>query len=298
MVQRSGVIPTLAIRALAATLLLLASARPAPCQVAAAGGVRGTVVDVDFQGPLLGVRVTLVGCALSAESRADGTFSIANVPPGEYTVTFSKEGFQRSVVSGVVVTPGRLTDLDTVELSIEVVEMEELVVTGEDLLAGTETALLEVRELAVQFQDAISQDLLKKAAASDAASALKLVTGTSVAEGKYATVRGLSDRYTGTTLNGVRLPASDDRRRAVQVDVFPTGTIESISVTKTFTPDLQGDFTGGGVDIRTKSIPDSLRLSASIGTEWDRIATDNENFLTYRGSGVTALASFCRKTGK
>ena len=42
----------------------------------------------------------------------------------------------------------------------------------------------------------------------------KLVVGASITAGKYATVRGLSDRYTGTTLNGVRVPSADPRRRA------------------------------------------------------------------------------------
>ena len=39
------------------------------------------------------------------------------------------------------------------------------------------------------------------------------------------------------TLNGVRLPSADPRKRAVNIDIFPTGTIESMTVTKTFTPD-------------------------------------------------------------
>ncbi|HXV77534.1 MAG TPA: carboxypeptidase regulatory-like domain-containing protein, partial [Candidatus Polarisedimenticolaceae bacterium] len=275
---------------LCAIAAILVSSSPVRAQTGSAGGVRGDVVDADFSAPVAGARVTLVGTTLSATTEPDGRFVIQNVPPGEYTLTIAKEGFERRVVSGVIVTSGSLADLGTVELDVEIYEMDELVVTGEDLLAGSEIALLEVREVAVQLQDNISADLLNKAGASDAAGALKLVTGTSVAEGKYATVRGLSDRYTGTTLNGVRLPASDDRRRAVQVDIFPSGTIESISVTKTFTPDLQGDFTGGGVDIQTRSMPDRLILAGSYGREWDAIVTENENFLTYEGGGVTALA--------
>ena len=128
--------------------------------------------------------------------------------------------------------------------------MEELVVSGADLLSSSEFGLLDIRAASVSIQDAVSAELIRKAGASDASDALKLVVGASVNEGKYATVRGLSDRYTGTTLNGVRVPSADPRRRAVQVDLFPTGTIDSVTVTKTFQPDLQGDFTGGGVDLR------------------------------------------------
>src|SRR6185369_18035858 len=97
--------------------------------------------------------------------------------------------------------------------------------------------------------------------------ALKFVVGASVVGGKYAVVRGLLDRYTGTTLNGVKVPSADPRRRAVQVDLFPTATIESVTVTKTFTPDLQGDFTGGGIDMKTCAIPEGRTLSITTTSE-------------------------------
>ena len=91
-----------------------------------------------------------------------------------------------------------------------------------------------------------------------------------------------------------RSPSADPRRRAVQVDLFPTGTVESVTVTKTFTPDLLGDFTGGGVDIRTKSIPDGLILSVSTSREHDSRATGSTDFLTYRGGGVDFMLTDTR----
>jgi len=115
----------------------------------------------------------------------------------------------------------------------------------------------------------------------------ELRAGTSIAEGKYATVRGLSDRYTGTTLNGVRVPSADPRRRAVQMDLFPTGTVDSITVTKTFMPNLSGDFTGGGVDIKTKGIPEGPVLGVTLSTpDADRYGFDREYL---RGRIIGAL---------
>lgn len=251
----------------------------------ATGALRGTVRDKDFGTPLAQVRVSVVGASFGAVSSPEGTFLIEGIPEGSYTLSFYKEGYERRLVSGVNVAAGQLADL-SVDLSAEVIDMDELVVTGTDLVEGSELGLLEVRAAAVNVQDAISAEVIRKAGASDVAGALKFVVGTSVVGGKYATVRGLSDRYTGTTLNGVRVPSADPRRRAVQVDLFPTGTVDSVTVTKTFTPDLQGDFTGGGVDIRTRSIPEGLVLSGSFGIEYNSEATDNRDFLTYHGGGV------------
>jgi TonB-dependent receptor len=254
----------------------------------ATGAVRGVVLDRDFGTPIEGARLTLAGTPIAALSNAQGAFLVERVPAGTYTVVVSKDGYERLVLPGVSVLSGQLADVRA-ELSAEVFEMDELVVSGEDLLADSEAGLLEIRSEAAVLQDSISQELISKAGVSDAAGALKLVTGASVVGGKYATVRGLSDRYTGTTLNSVRVPSPDPRRRAVQVDLFPTGTIESVTVTKTFSPDLQGDFTGGGIDIRTKGIPEEKLFKVSLSGEYNTGATGNDSYLTYKNGGVGAF---------
>jgi hypothetical protein len=259
---------------------LLTAAMPARTQVIGqSGAIRGTVYDKDFELALPRACVTLVEALLATATNADGQFLFERVPPGIYTLSVTKDGYERQIVANVVVAPGQVAEVK-VDLASEVVDMEELVVNGEDLLGNTEIGLLEVRAESTTMQDAISSELIGKAGASDAAGALKLVVGATVSEGKYATVRGLSDRYTGTTLNGVRLPSADPRKRAVNIDIFPTGTIESMTVTKAFTPDLQGDFTGGGVDIKTKSVPDDTLLTMSVGGEYNTLATGNDEFLS------------------
>ena len=274
-----------------ATVLVavLAAIAPASSQVIGqSGAIRGSVHDRDFDVPLSRARVTLVEALLATGTNADGQFLFERVPPGTYTLSVTKEGYERQIVANVVVAPGQIAEVH-VDLESEVVDMEELVVKGEDLLGNTELGLLELRADSTSIQDAVSSELISKAGVSDAAGALKLVVGATVADGKYATVRGLSDRYTGTTLNGVRLPSADPRKRAVNIDIFPTGTIESMTVTKTFTPDMQGDFTGGVVDIETKSVPDKTAIVVSIGSEYNVNATGNDQFLTYEGGGISAF---------
>lgn len=273
----------------AALALAAAAGRPAAAQglELEGGAIRGTVYDKDFGVPLPGVRVTVPEAGTGAVTGPDGTFLVQRLPPGSYTLSLAKEGFERELLNGVVVSAGRMTDV-RVELATEIVELDELVVTGMDTVDLAEIGLLEVRAAAVAVQDAVSADLIRQAGASDVAGALKLVVGASVVEGKYATVRGLSDRYTAVTLNGVRVPSADPRKRAVQIDLFPTGTIRAITVSKTFTPDMLGDFTGGNVDIETRGIPDEPALAVSLATEYNSVATGNEEFLTYVGGGVPA----------
>jgi len=272
-------------------LLVLAAAAPvcARAEGGPAGAIRGSATDHDTGAPLPRVRVMLLELPLGGVSDEDGTFLIEHVPPGSYTLALSREGYERRMLAAVSVSGGRMTEVRA-DLVQEVVDLDEMVVSGADITDSKEAGALEIRATAATAQDAISSELMSRSGASDVAGALKHVVGASVTEGKYAAVRGLSDRYTGTTLNGVRIPSADPRRRAVQVDLFPTGTIESVTVTKTFTPDLQGDFTGGGIDMKTKSIPPGRMLSFTTTSEFNTQATGNDAALTYRGGGVDAFA--------
>ena len=70
--------------------------------------------------------------------------------------------------------------------------------------------------------DGLSSQGIKKAGASNIASAVKSVPGVSVQGGKYVYVRGLGDRYTKSILNGVDIPGLDPDRNTIQMDIFPT----------------------------------------------------------------------------
>lgn len=272
-------------------MMIALSTNPVARAQGLAGGIRGTVTDAEFGGPVAGVQVRILELFQSLETTDDGLFLFKDIQPGTYTLTFTKAGYERQLASGVTVTPGSLADL-TVRLNGEFNEMEEFVVRDLEIAAntGSELGLLQLRANTLSFQDSVGKELMSKAGASDAAAALKLVVGTSIVDGKYASVRGLGDRYVGAAINGLRVPGSDPKRRAVQLDIFPAGTIDSISVSKTFTPDLPGDYSGGGINIRLNTIPEEAFVKFSFSREHNRDYTGKEGFVTYEGGGVDRWA--------
>jgi len=248
------------------------------------GSIRGTVYDKDFNVPLAAAQISIVETGDKVTTSNEGNFVFGQMPPGNYTLVFSKQGYIRQVLSDVVVTPGKMTDVDA-SLSGEFVEMEEFVV--QDLqIGGTEAGLLTLRAESPALLDSISSEWLSKAGVSDAASALNLISGATVQDGKYAVVRGLPDRYVNSQMNGVRLPSADPDKRAVQLDQFTTAVIESVQVSKTFTPDQQGDASGGAVNMVLKGIPDENILAFKSGVTYNTQVTGNDDFLTYKGGGV------------
>jgi hypothetical protein len=246
------------------------------------GGIRGTVNDADFDVPLIGVQVMISETGEKQATDDEGNFVFGQVNPGTYTLVFSKEGYTRKLIPDVVVSPGGMTDADT-SLVGEFTEMEEFIVQDLELGGSTEIGLLNLRMESPSLMDSISSDLMSQAGASDAASALRLVSGATVEDGKYAVVRGLPDRYVNSQLNGVRLPTADADKRAVQLDQFPAALIDSIQVSKTFTPDQQGDASGGAVNLVLKGIPEEPVLKFQIKPEYNTQATEIDHFLTRGG---------------
>ncbi|MBK8228960.1 MAG: TonB-dependent receptor plug domain-containing protein [Flavobacteriales bacterium] len=111
--------------------------------------------------------------------------------------------------------------------------------------------------------DFISRDAMLKTGDGDATQAVRRITGVSTV-GAFVTVRGLADRYIVTTVNGSRLPTLDPLTNNLRLDLFPTGLMDNIVITKTATPDLPGDWAGALISLNTSDYPEKLRVS--VGT--------------------------------
>jgi outer membrane receptor protein involved in Fe transport len=134
--------------------------------------------------------------------------------------------------------------------------------------------------------ESFGSEQISKTGVSDAGAIINKVSGATVVDGKFAVIRGLSDRYVSTTLNSAEVPSADPYRRSVSLDMFPAQIISKVVVAKTFTPDKPGTYTGGGIDIVTKSFPEKAFFSISGGVAYNTQSTFNENFLDYPGGAL------------
>ncbi len=250
-----------------------------------AGSIRGVVIDADFDVPLPFAEVRISETGAVATASADGNFVFGEVPAGRYTLVFSKEGFTRQIRPEVVVTAGGLTEVDA-SLTGDFLELDTFVVQELRVGGGSEAALLQLRLESPALVDSIGSDLIRLSGATDAAAALRLIPGATVIDG-FAVIRGLPDRYVSSQLNGSRLPTADADKRGVELDQFQNSVIESIQVSKTFTPDQQGDASGGAVNLVLKSIPEETYIRVSARAGYNTQTTGRRDFLTYEGGGMT-----------
>ncbi len=112
--------------------------------------------------------------------------------------------------------------------------------------------------------------------AGDAADALLRITGITLNDGRFVIVRGLNERYSSATINGSPLPSPEPLRRVSPLDLFPTNTLESLLVQKTFSPQYSGEFGGGLVELRTRALPEGgfFEVSGSLGADLETHFTD------------------------
>jgi len=150
---------------------------------------------------------------------------------------------------------------------------EEIVVSGQQLSIAT---AIGEKKAAANVVDVISADDLGKLPDANVADALARIPGLSVivnqdtGEGEYVAIRGLSGTYNAVTINGVRVAQTDPGSRDVSLNVLPPNGLAAIRVTKTLTPDQDGDAIGGTIDFRTPTAFDfkdrtTIRLYGSGG---------------------------------
>jgi len=248
----------------------------------AQGTISGTMVDEGTGEPLLFANIVIQGTTEGVSTDLEGKYQI-ELDAGTYNLEASYTGYQTKTIQEVEVKNGKITYLD-IALSDATVELGVEVVVKAAVIERSENAVMLLQKRSEKIQDGISAQEMSRYAVGSVAAAMSKVTGASVEDGKYINIRGLGDRYSISQLNGLNLPSIDPYRNSAQLDLIPTNLLENLITAKTFTPDQPGTFTGGNLDIKTKSFPERELLSVSVSVGYNPQNNLVNDFLTYRGS--------------
>lgn len=211
-----------------------------------------------------------------AYTEMDGTFTLDGLRPGAFVIEANLDGFQKLSQNATLVTGQKLN------LAFKLVPAfgETLEVVGEAVPTG-EVAILESRRQSAVVSDSISAEEIRRTPDSDAASVVERLTGVTLLGNKYVFVRGLGERYSGTTINGATMPTTETEKRVVPLDLFPAKLLETVNVAKTYTPDKAGDFGSGVVEMTTIDFPSGASFKLTLGAGYTE-ATGND-FGRYAG---------------
>ncbi|HEY7773728.1 MAG TPA: TonB-dependent receptor [Marinagarivorans sp.] len=177
------------------------------------------------------------------------------------------------------------------------VAAQEDVAAQENATAKTEDNLTEVLGLgsrgalvnAIERQresnkvsSVVDSDAMGNFADINVAESLRRVSGIMVendqGEGRYVSVRGMNADLNAMTINGVSTASPEDRR-GIMLDGVPTDMLDSITVYKTLTPNLDADTIGGAINLETISAFnfDGLHARIKAETSYNDLSKDSSN---------------------
>lgn len=148
----------------------------------------------------------------------------------------------------------------------EVIERVEVVGQA----ASIDQALQEQKN-SDSIESVVHADAVGQLPDDNAAEALQRVPGLSVerdqGEGRFVSVRGLAPDLNSVTINGTLVPAPESDRRAVALDVLPAELVQSLSVVKSLTPDMDANSLGGTIEVESLSAFDHDGLFYTLSSE-------------------------------
>lgn len=241
-------------------LLVLGQAQQTTAQ-GQKGAISGLVTD-QAGAVLIGAQVTLESPTLNVVSDEQGRFFINGVAPGNYTLTVNYVGFTK-FEQAVTVASGQTVNIEA-KLGVQS-QSESILVTAPRLTGETEAVNIE--RSADNLVQVMPEEVIRSLPNANLADALGRLPSVTLerdeGEGKYVQVRGLEPRLTNATIDGVDIPSPEPTVRQVKFDVIPADMMESVQVSKTLAPNMEGDGIGGSVNLVTKMATNLPTISIS-----------------------------------
>lgn len=247
------------------------------------GKISGKIIDQKTSEPLTGASAMIAGTGIGAAADVEGSYVISGLKPGKYTLEIRYISYQTKSIADIEVKAGTVTTMD-VALSEAASQTLGEVVVKSSFRQETVNALYAIQKNSVSISDGISSELIKKSPDRSTSDVLKRVSGATIQDNKFVIVRGLSDRYNSASLDGSPLPSTEPNRKAFSFDIVPANLIDNIIISKTASPDMPGDFSGGYVQILTKDIPDQNFVNFGVGFGYNTQSTFKDFKSGYRNT--------------
>ncbi|SOD15284.1 TonB-dependent receptor [Pedobacter xixiisoli] len=244
------------------------------------GKIAGTVTDKTTGETLISAAVKVVGSNKVAGTDANGKYSIGGLAAGKYTVEVSYVSYLPKIIKLVEVKDNATTTLN-IALEESSATLNQVVVAGKANKESSNALLAERKNSTLIVQKIGAQELSRKGL-SNVAEGVSKIAGVSMVGNKNVFVRGLGDRYNNTTLNGLPIPSTNPDLKLIPLDIFPTSVVKNIGVTKSYSPELYGDFSGGSIDIVTKDYPDQGFFKVGLSSGYNSITTGKDFYTTQR----------------
>lgn len=153
-----------------------------------------------------------------------------------------------------------------------------------------------MERLAPNVMNIISAKSIELSPDITVANVLQRISGVTVersssGDGQYAILRGMDKRYNYTLVNGIKIPSPDNKNRFVPLDIFPAEMLDRLEVTKSLTPEMEGDAIGGAVNMVMKDAPARFSLNFNMATGYNSLFFDRD-FQSYDTKSIAQQSPY------
>jgi len=231
--------------------------------------LKGQIIDGQTKEPLSGAFVHFDDKNGGSVTDAFGHYSISDIAPGTYKLKVKYVGYTEHEEK-ITFTAGETASL-TVTLMEKTESLKSVKVYG-SANAETESSSRRSEKNADNITNVLSAQAMQRSPDINAANALSRVSAITIqrnsgSDEAYAIIRGLEPRYNNTLINGVKVTSPDPVSRFISLSIVPSDLLERVEVSKTLTPEMEGDAIGGTVNLVFKDAPEYeyFKANGSIG---------------------------------
>ncbi len=238
---------------------------------AMAGNIKGTVFDKQTKEPLTGATIQITGTAQGVVADIDGNYTL-NVNDGTYTITVRYIGYKDILLNSIKVKAETLLNF---EMESDAQALGEVSVVAKKNLESERALQMERQKATLAIENLGAKEMSIKGI-SNVEEGVKKITGISIASAGQLIVRGLGDRYSTTTLNGLPIASPNPDNKLIPLDIFPASTVQNITVSKVYDASAFADYSGAHIDISTKENvgSDFLSISFNAGGKFNTLGKD------------------------
>ncbi|MDB5144292.1 MAG: hypothetical protein JWQ66_3005 [Mucilaginibacter sp.] len=268
--------------------------------------LKGKVTDGGSHEPLPGAYIHFDGLNKGAVTDAFGNFEFDKLSPGEYKIKIKYVGFEE-FEKEVKVTGGQALDL-SIALVEHKQDLKTVNVYGK-LDESNESSSRQSEKNANNITNVLSSRAMERSPDLNAAAAITRISAVTLqrnsgSDEAFAIIRGLEPRYNNSLINGVKVTSPDPVSRFVSLNIVPSDLLDRIEVSKTLTPEMEGDAIGGTVNLVFKDAPDHeyFKADGSLGysaiffnrkyDNFDQGAVQRQSPIDRFGSGYAAPAGY------
>ena len=240
-------------------------------------GLRGVVTDMVTGEPLIGAGILIEGTTEGTVTDVDGSYVLA-LPEGTHSLSISYIGYLTVNLTVTVNPDGTGTVRASEDTSISMTDsglmiymapdseaLADAVVTARKNLESLQALQNERIQSGFAIENMGAREMSIKGISNAQESVAKL-SGISIASAGQLIVRGLGDRYSTTTLNGLPIASPNPDNKLIPLDIFPASTIQNITVSKVYEASSFADYSGAHVDISTKEGQSENFFNVSFST--------------------------------